>query len=246
MRDLTAQVTSSLLQFPEGTLQALGKDEITQGSVLCGKFSGGRNDLAWLARGPHLEIVNVVTGQRFSAYRFGGVHEQPLTIRVVKEFLWANRTGLLIALEEAKRSVLCLYDLQTSGVVKAVVLPGKVIAVEPISNHGGPHVTAQHLHQSLQWLFGITAVATDVGHLFLVDLCLDRISCSLNEIQALDSSVTMILTVEVQEFYHLSQCSCLISTFSLCFLRTFRQEDELPPWEGDIFAIDYETRQEHR
>ncbi|KAJ7416008.1 protein ELYS-like protein [Willisornis vidua] len=40
MRDLTAQVTSSLLQFPEVTVEALGEDEITLDSVLCGKFSG--------------------------------------------------------------------------------------------------------------------------------------------------------------------------------------------------------------
>ena len=43
MRDLSAQVTSSLLQFPEVTTQALGEDEITLGSVLSGKFSGGEH-----------------------------------------------------------------------------------------------------------------------------------------------------------------------------------------------------------
>ena len=43
MRDLTAEVTSSLLQFPEVTLQALGEDEGTLGSVLCGRFSGGEH-----------------------------------------------------------------------------------------------------------------------------------------------------------------------------------------------------------
>lgn len=43
MRDLTAQVTSSLLQFPEVTIQALGEDEITLDSVLSGKFSGGEH-----------------------------------------------------------------------------------------------------------------------------------------------------------------------------------------------------------
>lgn len=41
MRDLTAHVTSNLLQFPEVTVQALGEDEITIDSVLHGKFTGG-------------------------------------------------------------------------------------------------------------------------------------------------------------------------------------------------------------
>ncbi|KAK2531564.1 hypothetical protein Q9233_005816 [Columba guinea] len=184
MRDLTAQVTSSLLQFPEVTIQALGEDEITLDSVLFGKFSGGRNGLAWLACGPQLEVVNSLTGERLSAYRFSGVHEQPPIVRVVKEFSWQKRTGLLVGLEEGEGSVLCLYDLGISRVVKAVVLPERVTAIEPITNHGGASVSTQHLHQGLRWLFGVAAVATDVGHLLLVDLCLDDLSCSQNETEA--------------------------------------------------------------
>ncbi|XP_075002695.1 protein ELYS-like isoform X2 [Calonectris borealis] len=199
MRDLTAQVTSSLLQFPEVTIQALGEDEITLDSVLCGKFSGGRNGLAWLACGPQLEVVNSVTGERLSAYRFSGVTEQPPTVRVVKEFSWQKRTGLLVGLEEAEGSVLCLYDLGISRVVKAVVLPGRVTAIEPITNHGGASVSTRHLHQGLRWLFGVAAVATDVGHLLLVDLCLDDLSCSQNEIEASDLEVVTRIPAEVPQ-----------------------------------------------
>ncbi|NWH56884.1 ELYS protein, partial [Geococcyx californianus] len=199
MRDLTAQVTSSLLQFPEGTIQALGEDEITLDSVLCGKFSGGRNGLAWLACGPHLEIVNSVTGERLSAYRFNGVHEQPPIVRVVKEFSWQKRTGLLVGLEEAEGSVLCLYDLGISRVVKAVVLPGRVVAIELITNHGGASVSTRHLHQSLRWFFGVAAVATDVGHLLLVDLCLDDLSCNQNEVEASDLELVTRFPADVPQ-----------------------------------------------
>ncbi|NXW61816.1 ELYS protein, partial [Eurystomus gularis] len=199
MRDLTAQVTSSLLQFPEVTVQALGEDEITLDSVLSGKFSGGRNGLAWLACGPQLEVVNSVTGERLSAYRFSGVNEQPPIVRVVKEFSWQKRTGLLVGLEEAEGSVLCLYDLGISRVVKAVVLPGRVTAIEPITNQGGASVSTRHLHQSLRWLFGVAAVATDVGHLLLVDLCLDYLSCSQNEMEASDLEVVTRIPVEVPQ-----------------------------------------------
>ncbi|NXX47548.1 ELYS protein, partial [Tricholaema leucomelas] len=199
MRDLTAQVTSSLLQFPEVTIQALGEDEITLDSVLSGKFSGGRNGLAWLACGPQLEVVNSMTGERLSAYRFSGVNEQPPTVRVVKEFSWQKRTGLLVGLEEAEGSVLCLYDLGISRVVKAVVLPGRVTAIEPITSHGGASVSTRHLHQSLRWLFGVAAVATDVGHLLLVDLCLDDLSCSQNEVEASDLEVVTRIPAEVPQ-----------------------------------------------
>lgn len=41
MRDLAAQVTSSLLRFPEVTIDALGEDEVTLDSVLHGKFTVG-------------------------------------------------------------------------------------------------------------------------------------------------------------------------------------------------------------
>jgi hypothetical protein len=125
-----------------------------------------------------------VTGERLSAYRFSGVSEQSPVVLAVKEFSWQKRTGLLIGLEEAEGSVLCLYDLGISRVLKAVLLPGRVTAIEPIINHGGASASTQHLHPSLRWLFGVAAVVTDVGQILLIDLCLDDLSGSQNEIQA--------------------------------------------------------------
>nr|XP_020007564.1 protein ELYS isoform X1 [Castor canadensis] len=197
MRDLTAQVTSGLLQFPEVTVQALGEDEITLESVLRGKFAAGKNGLACLACGPQLEVVNSVTGERLSAYRFSGVSEQSPVVLAVKEFSWQKRTGLLIGLEEAEGSVLCLYDLGISRVLKAVLLPGRVTAIEPIINHGGASASTQHLHPSLRWLFGVAAVVTDVGQILLIDLCLDDLSGSQNEIQASDLEVITGIPAEV-------------------------------------------------
>ncbi|XP_038205906.1 protein ELYS [Arvicola amphibius] len=197
MQDLTAHVTSDLLHFPEVTIEALGEDEITLESVLRGKFAAGKNGLAYLACGPQLEVVNSLTGERLSAYRFNGVNEQPPVVLAVKEFSWHKRTGLLIGLEEAEGSVLCLYDLGISRVVKAVVLPGRVTAIEPIINHGGASASTQHLHPSLRWLFGVAAVVTDVGQILLIDLCLDDLSCSQNEVEASDLEVITGIPAEV-------------------------------------------------
>ncbi|XP_021522584.2 protein ELYS isoform X1 [Aotus nancymaae] len=197
MQDLRAQVTSGLLPFPEVTVQALGEDEITLESVLRGKFAAGKNGLACLACGPQLEVVNSMTGERLSAYRFSGVSEQPPVVLAVKEFSWQKRTGFLIGLEETEGSVLCLYDLGISKVVKAVVLPGRVTAIEPIINHGGASASTQHLHPSLRWLFGVAAVVTDVGQILLIDLCLDDLSYNQNEVDASDLEVLTGVPAEV-------------------------------------------------
>ncbi|XP_073725317.1 protein ELYS-like isoform X1 [Misgurnus anguillicaudatus] len=189
--DFTAMetFTSSLLSFPEVTIDALGEDEVTLDSVLHGRFTVGKSGLAWLACGPQLEVVHAVTGERVSAYRFSGVSEDPPTVLAVRDFCWLKRTGLLVGLEEGEGSMLCLYDLAISRVVKAVVIPGKITAIEPLVSYGGASASTQHLHQSLRWFFGVAAVVTDVGHVLLVDLCLDDLSCRQSELEASDLEV---------------------------------------------------------
>uniref|UniRef100_A0A673BXT1 AT hook containing transcription factor 1 n=1 Tax=Sphaeramia orbicularis TaxID=375764 RepID=A0A673BXT1_9TELE len=203
MHDLTAQVTSSLLPFPEVTINALGEDEITLDSVLHGKFTIGRSGLAWLACGPHLEAVHAVTGERLSAYSFSGGGEHPPTVLATRDFSWLKRSGLLVGLEEAEGSVLCLYDLGLSRVVKAVVIPGRV-TIEPLVSYGGASTSTQHLHQSLRWFFGIAAVVTDLGHVLLVDLCLDDLSCSQSELEASDLQVVTKSPAEIPRLREVS------------------------------------------
>ncbi|XP_055010289.1 protein ELYS [Boleophthalmus pectinirostris] len=204
MHDLTAQVTSSLLPFPGVTLNALGEDEITLDSVLQGKFTVGRSGLAWLACGPHLEAVHAMTGERLSAYTFSGGGEHPPCILAAKDFSWLKRSGLLIGLEEAEGSVLCLYDLGLSRVVKSVVIPGRITAIEPLVSYGGASTSTQHLHQSLRWFFGIAAVGTDLGHVLLVDLCLDDLSCSQSELEASDLQVVTKSPTEIPKLREVS------------------------------------------
>ncbi|XP_056423125.1 protein ELYS isoform X2 [Hyla sarda] len=197
MQNLAAQVTSSLLQFPETTIEALREDEINLESVLRAKFTTGRAGLAWLACGPQLEVTNSVTSERLSAYCFSTVTERPPTVVAVKEFSWQKKTGLLVGLVEAEGSILCLYDIGISKVVKAVVLPGSVTAIEPLISDGGASASTQHLHQSLRWFFGVAAVVTDVGHVLLIDLCLDDISSNQDELEASDLEVISGIPAEI-------------------------------------------------
>ncbi|XP_005915111.1 protein ELYS isoform X2 [Haplochromis burtoni] len=204
MHDLTAQVTSSLLPFSGVTVDALGEDEITLDSVLHGRFTVGRSGLAWLACGPHLEVVHAVTGERLSAYCFSGGGEHPPNVLAARDFSWLKRSGLLVGLEETEGSVLCLYDLGLSRVVKAVVIPGRITAIEPLVNYGGASTSTQHLHQGLRWFFGIAAVVTDLGHVLLVDLCLDDLSCNQSELDASDLQVVTKSPAEIPKLREVS------------------------------------------
>lgn len=57
-------------------------------------------------------------------------------------------------------------------------------------SYGGASASTQHLHQSLRWFFGIAAVVTDLGHVLLVDLCLDDFSGSQSELEASGKTLT--------------------------------------------------------
>ncbi|XP_046887383.1 protein ELYS, partial [Hypomesus transpacificus] len=197
MGDLAAQTTSGLKPFPRVTVEVLGEDEIILDSVLRGKFTVGRSGLAWLACGPHLEVVHAVTGERRSAYCFSGGGEHPPTVLAARDFSWLKRSGLLVGLAATEGSLLCLYDLGIARVVKAVVVPGRITAIEPLVSYGGAGAGTQHLHQSLRWFFGVAAVVTDLGHILLVDLCLDDLSCSQSELEASDLEVVTLSPSEV-------------------------------------------------
>uniref|UniRef100_A0A8C5CTT9 AT hook containing transcription factor 1 n=1 Tax=Gadus morhua TaxID=8049 RepID=A0A8C5CTT9_GADMO len=157
----------------------------------------GRGGVAWLSCGPQLEVVDAATGVRLSAYCFSGEGDHPPNILAARDFSWLKRSGLLVGLEEVEGSMLCLYDLGLSRVVKAVVIPGRITSIEPLVSYGGASTTTQHLHQSLRWFFGIAAVVTDLGHVLLVDLCLDDLSCSQSELEASDLEVVTKSPAEI-------------------------------------------------
>lgn len=51
----------------------------------------GRSGLAWLACGPHLEVVHAMTGERLSAYCFSSAGEHPPTVLAARDFSWLKR-----------------------------------------------------------------------------------------------------------------------------------------------------------
>lgn len=65
----------------------------------------GRSGLAWLACGPHLEVVHAVTGERLSAYCFSGGGEHPPSVLAARDFSWLKRSELCFTI-----SFLSLFD----------------------------------------------------------------------------------------------------------------------------------------
>uniref|UniRef100_S4RZQ7 Uncharacterized protein n=1 Tax=Petromyzon marinus TaxID=7757 RepID=S4RZQ7_PETMA len=188
MRELRARTSSGLLQLSAGTRLALGTDESANGAPLLGQFAKADVGVSWLARGAVLEVLSPRSGQRLSAYCFSGPSGE-LAVSTVKGLTWAGGRYLLVGLENAQRheavagigGIVCLYDLGTSRVTRAIEVPGRVKALEVVSSSGGADASTQHLHQDLRWLFGIVAVATHTGHVLLLDLCLDDMSDGSSE-----------------------------------------------------------------
>lgn len=56
--------------------------------------SQGRSELAWLACGPHLEVVHAVTGEQLSAYCFSSGGEHPPRVLAARDFSWLKRFEL--------------------------------------------------------------------------------------------------------------------------------------------------------
>jgi len=61
-------------------------------------YDEGRSGVAWLACGPHLEVVHAVTGERLSAYCFSGGGEHAPSVLAARDFSWLKRSGLFFHL----------------------------------------------------------------------------------------------------------------------------------------------------
>uniref|UniRef100_A0A8C4R0T9 ELYS beta-propeller domain-containing protein n=1 Tax=Eptatretus burgeri TaxID=7764 RepID=A0A8C4R0T9_EPTBU len=172
MWQLEARVTSKLRDYDPGTHNAV----IDDGSILRGRIEKDAQ-LAWLASGSFFEVVCARSGHRIAAHYFGG-HDGDLTITAVQYLAWSKGRGFVVGLESKNNfgsswGLLCLYHLGKSRVIRAVELPAQVKALEIVSNIGGANCNTHHLHQHLRWLFGVVALVTHRGWIYLLDLCLD-------------------------------------------------------------------------
>ena len=96
-------------------------------SIFLFVFSDGR--YIWLAKGNLLEVIGTKTGQRSAAWCFGvSIGEHETLITSVCEYEFENSLKLIVATNtsESNASLLSLFDISTSTIIKVIETPYKV------------------------------------------------------------------------------------------------------------------------
>ncbi|GFX42816.1 protein ELYS [Trichonephila clavipes] len=101
---------------------------------------------------------------------------------------------LLLAVNHDDESLLCLFDVNSCKVVRAVIIPDRVTSLDVVSGNGGVCKDTHNLSRRLRFMFGIIAVGTLHGHIFFLDLCLDE-NFTSNE-----NSPSIAVVVKKQDF----------------------------------------------
>ncbi|XP_071946058.1 protein ELYS-like [Antedon mediterranea] len=168
-----ADQTSTLIPFNSASLQSLQR-QLGKGSDVGSSIYGGTSDNGkwnWLVRGQVLEVIGTSSGQRLASFCFQS--EKRCTITSVKEYCIPGSSRLLVGLDVQNGGMLCLVDVITSQILTQVSFPYKVTAIEPVTYAGGVKAPNFALSDHLRCFFGIVAVGTEGGHIYLVDMHLD-------------------------------------------------------------------------
>ncbi|XP_071110083.1 protein ELYS-like [Haliotis cracherodii] len=168
---LTPSNVSALQPFQPGTQNALEKVEIA--GIHAGTSKNGK--ATWMYHGPSLEVISTNTRDRLASWQFGAVLKDVGTfITSVKELSHEGRLKLVVGLHTfSGQGMVCLLDVATSQVVKAVELPYKVTSVETVLSCGGDRVPDWAINEQMRCFHGIVAAGTHGGYVYLIDMNLD-------------------------------------------------------------------------
>ncbi|WAR15663.1 ELYS-like protein [Mya arenaria] len=148
-----ASRVSEFKTFPPDSLACL---EEQPAGAISGVSKDGRN--CWGVRGCHLEVLDTSTGDRKAAWQFGKLTGDAHTrVTCVKEMcphvgaIGGGALKLLVGVCDASPTgLLCLFDVASAKVVKAIEVPYPVTEVEVVSIHSqsvAPHEELpSHLH----------------------------------------------------------------------------------------------------
>ncbi|XP_039251531.2 uncharacterized protein LOC120328998 isoform X1 [Styela clava] len=126
---------------------------------------------SWLARGSMFVVINSKTNLVVSIFDFNRSFPE---LRFIVTSCCSCDDLLIVGLKgQDGRGCVALYKPRISKLVKAIDIPYSVTAVEVVACRGGALSSLHSLCKSLRWLFGIVAVGTEEGHLYLLDLKFD-------------------------------------------------------------------------
>ncbi|XP_023211743.1 protein ELYS-like isoform X4 [Centruroides sculpturatus] len=131
----------------------------------------------WLIKGSSLEVFSTHTIERCSSWSLSVPTKDFVTsISAVVEFRAVVNPvlRLLIAVDWGRsNSLLCLYDVKMSKILKAIEFSSKITSLDVISSHAGTCSETYALSKELCYMFGIVAVGMSNGQVLIVDLNLD-------------------------------------------------------------------------
>jgi hypothetical protein len=84
-----------------------------------------------------------------------------------------GRRSLIVGLSSG---LICLFDLKSSKVMRAIRVGKRVTSVSVVSSYGGPMSNHRMLAEELMFFYGVVAVGTSEGRVYLVDLALDALN----------------------------------------------------------------------
>nr|CAB3220657.1 protein ELYS-like [Phallusia mammillata] len=135
-----------------------------------GGYLGGK--LCWLAKGASLKIVNHGSKHAVCSHIFSHYNED-LFVKVTSCKRYDSNTLIVGLRTEEERGIVCIFSLFKNKILKSIELPYPVTCLEVVLHEGGVNRRSKAFAQNLRWLFGVVAVGTEGGHLYLLDLRLD-------------------------------------------------------------------------
>ncbi|XP_048731593.2 protein ELYS-like [Ostrea edulis] len=131
--------------------------------------------ICWLVREAVLEVVDTKSSQCLSSWKFGEIICDPHAyITCVKEYQYGSNRKLLVGVCYSSSSgLLCLLDVHLSKIIKTIEIPQKISSLDPVTSMGGDDVPVWALSAHLRHFYGIVAVGTNGGIVYLIDMCLD-------------------------------------------------------------------------
>ncbi|XP_078336668.1 uncharacterized protein LOC111137601 isoform X2 [Crassostrea virginica] len=131
--------------------------------------------VCWLVKEAILEVMDTRSSQCLSSWKFGEIICDPHAyITCVKEYQYGSSRRLLVGVCYSSSSgLLCILDLHLSKITRTIEIPQKISSLDPITNNGGDDVPVWALSAHLRHFYGIVAVGTNGGIVYLIDMCLD-------------------------------------------------------------------------